>query len=147
MSWSEDHEAEAIALANSTGGTLVCGRPFGLPPLLNRVHCRPPEDTTCQWCLEPVTHREQALGVRSIRVAQEGEPVAEQDMGLVRFWGWYHRWCYLRAGVGSVAHQVALAQGDHDCEAHADAEDQQRGTRREQAVEAARHFYGGQLPA
>jgi hypothetical protein len=147
MSWSEEHAAEATALAESNGGTLVCGKPFTLPPLLNRVYCKPPADAECLWCAEPLTYREQGLAVRCIRAAEPDEQVPEPDGGMVRFWGWYHRWCYLRAGVGSTAHQVALAAGDHDCAAHADAEDREPGTRREQAVAAARHFYGGTLPA
>jgi hypothetical protein len=117
--------------------TISFGPAFSLPPV--RMHgMDTPIGVRCSWCAEPFLNGDQGVAVPSGRLVQS----AAVEYCLA----YYHRWCFVRTGVGSVGHQQAFDRGDLDCSGHLHAEPPEQGTPREHAVAAATYFYGGTLP-
>lgn len=117
--------------------TISFGPDFSLPPTRMRG-LGTPVGALCQWCSEAFFADDQGVAVPSGRLLQSN--TVEYCLA------YYHRWCFVRTGVGSVEHQQAFDRGERDCSGHLHAEPPEQGTPREHAVAAAAYFYGGTLP-
>jgi len=92
----------------------------------------PVDHPLCQWCTEEIEGECDRVSQPCARLGSAGQVEA--------FIGYYHRACYLRMGVGSVAHQQAIARGETDCQGHVHSEDPEFGTVREYALAAADYY-------
>jgi len=122
------------------------GAPFRLPYVYGgRVEV--PVGQPCLWCAETLQDDDQGVSVPCVELAKPGQRHERGEVvdGLRYYQGAYHRWCYVRAGQGSVQCQQARERGEVGCR-HPDGETPETGTKREHAVAAATYYYGGELP-
>lgn len=97
---------------------------------LMRPHHTPP---LCAWCSEEVDVAESSGDRPAMQLDDDGR--------LISYVTHYHRPCEIRAAVGSVEHQRAVARGQYDCSAHPHGEEPEFGTVREHARFAAAYFF------